>query len=141
MDGVAKVVKAPSGSVVTVFKGEVRESRQPGAAPIRLVNNPEAPGYRLIDQDTTYPYRQKELIEVVNGMLPEGTEINSYDVLCLRRIFGVDENPRFFHYPKFASPQYSDEFAKWLVEKHKKDSGFFEKARDQNYQLNHNVSS
>ena len=50
--------------------------------PIRLVDDPNAPGYRLIDHDTTYPHRQTELVEVVNGMLPEGIDINTYDVLA-----------------------------------------------------------
>jgi hypothetical protein len=77
LDGVKKVVTAPQGSAVTVFTGEVRESKSPDAVHIRLVDDPDAPGYRLIDHDTTYPYRQKELVDVVNAMLPEGVEINS----------------------------------------------------------------
>ena len=65
-----------------MFSGEVKESSSPEAMPIRLVDDPNAPGYRLIDHDTTYPHRQTELVEVVNGMLPEGIDINTYDVLA-----------------------------------------------------------
>ncbi len=130
MDGVRKVVKAPPGSTVSVFRGEVRESKDPSAAPIRLVDDPESPGYRLIDHDTTYPYRQKELIGVVNGMLPAGVEINSHDLLAIRRVYDIDSDFRYFHQPKFASPQYSDAFAEWIVDQHKRDKEFFQKVRE-----------
>lgn len=137
LDGVRKVVKAPTGSTVSVFSGEIRESSAPSAMPIRLVDDPDAPGYRLIDQDITYPYRQTELIGVVNAMLPDNVNINTYDVLALRRTHGVDENPRFSHTPKFGSMQYSDAFAKWVVDKHKVDPQIFETARVRYYGLTH----
>lgn len=137
LEGVRKVVKAPPGSTVTVFKGDVRESRSPDAAPIRLVDDPDAPGYRLIDHDTTYPYRQKEVIEAVNGMLPAGVDINTYDILAVRRVHGIDEDQRFSHHPKFGRPQYSEAFVTWLVENHKKDPNFFVKARETYYAQTH----
>lgn len=131
MDGVRKVVRAPRGSTVRVFRSEVRESIDPSAAPIRLVDDPESPGYRLIDHDTTYPYRQKELIRVVNAMLPDGVEINSHDILTIRRIYEIDNDNRYCHQPKFTSPQYSDAFARWIVDQHKNDKEFFQKVRAQ----------
>lgn len=130
LDGVKKVVKAPPGSAVAVFSGEVVESSEKSATPIRLVDDPDAPGYRLIDQDKTYPYRQTELVKVVNAMLPQGVDINSRDLLSVRRAHGIDGDLRYFHKPKFGSPQYSDEFAKWLVERHKENKDFFQEARD-----------
>lgn len=133
LDGVRKVVTAPQGSAVTVFSGEVKESKSPGATPIRLVDDPDAPGYRLIDHDTTYPHRQTELIDVVNGMLPEAIKINTYDILAVRRTHGIGGDPRYCHKPKFGSLQYSDAFAKWIVEEHKKNSDFFKKAREKHY--------
>ena len=137
LDGVRKVVSAPQGSAVTVFSGEVRESDSPYASAIRFVDDPSAPGYRLIDHDTTYPYRQTELVEVVNKMLPESVEVNAYDVLAVRRTHGIDDNPRYCHTPKFGSPQYSNQFAEWLVERHKENNDFFAKAREKYYQQTH----
>lgn len=137
LEGVRKVVKAEPGSAIRVFKGEVRESRSQEAVPIRFVDDPEAPGYRLIDHDTTFPYRQKELIDVVNGMLPDDVEINSYDILTIRRVHGIDEHRRFFHQPKYAGPQYSDEFAQWLVSQHKENKDFFKEAREKYYRKTH----
>lgn len=138
LDGVHKVINAPQGSAVSVFSGEVRESRSPDAIPVRFVDDPDAPGYRLIDHDTTYPYRQKELIDVVNGMLPEGVEINSYDVLAVRRTQGIDDDPLYCHTPKFGSQQYSDGFAQFLVEKHKENNQYFSDAREIYYAQTHN---
>ncbi|WP_084695919.1 RNA-binding domain-containing protein [Arenimonas donghaensis] len=130
LDGVKKVVKAPPGSAIAVFAGEVVESSDKSATPVRLVDDPNAPGYRLIDQDKTYPYRQTELIRVVNAMLPQGVDINSRDLLSVRRVYKVDADLRYFHKPKFGTPQYSDEFANWLVQQHKVDNAFFQNARD-----------
>lgn len=140
LDGVRKVVNAPQGSAVTVFSGEVKESISPGATPIRLVDDPNAPGYRLIDHDTTYPHRQTELIDVINGMLPKGIEINTYDILAVRRTHNIDTDVRYCHTPKFGSPQYSDAFAKWIVEKHKENNNFFKESRDKYYAQTHSDS-
>ncbi len=129
MDGVKKVVTAPQGSAVSVFSGEVKESRSQDATPIRLVDDPDAPGYRLIDHDTTYPHRQVELINVINGMLPQDAKINTHDILAVRRTHNIDKDPRYCHRPKFGSPQYSDAFAKWIVENHKQNNDFFQEAR------------
>jgi len=136
LDGVRKVVTAPQGSAVTVISGEVKESKSPGATPIRLVEDPDAPGYRLIDHDTTYPHRQTELIDVVNGMLPMEIKINTYDILAVRRTHGIDGDQRYCHKRKFGSRQYSDAFAKWIVEEHKKNSDFFKNARKKHYAQN-----
>lgn len=140
LDGVRKVVTAPQGSAVTVFAGEVKESNSPAATPIRLVDDPNAPGYRLIDHDTTYPHRQIELLDVVNGMLPDGVDINSHDVLAVRRVHNIDGDARYCHRPKFGSPQYSDEFAKWIVERHKENKDFFMEARQKYYDKTHGDS-
>jgi len=88
-----------------VFSGEIRESSAPNATPIRLVDDPDAPGYRLIDHDTTYPHRQTELVEVVNGMLPEDVEINSYDILAVRRVHKIDGDARAIATPRNLAPR------------------------------------
>lgn len=139
MKNVRKVIAAPTGSAVSIFSGEVRESKVANAMPIRLVDDPSAPGYRLIDHDTTYPHRQKELIDVVNAMLPDGISVNTHDVLALRRTHSIDSDMRYCHTPRFGSPQYSDAFAKWIVDGHKKDKNFFEAARAAYYKKMHAV--
>ena len=73
-------------------------------------------------------------------MLPDGVSVNTHDILAVRRVHGVDADARYFHKPKFGSPQYSDDFAKWLVEQHKNDNEFFGKARDAYYAQTHTDS-
>jgi hypothetical protein len=137
LDGVRKVTHAPQGSAISVFSGEVRESSSPEAIQIRLVDDPDAPGYRLIDHDTTYPHRQKELLDVINKMLPDGADINSHDILAVRRVHNIDDDARYCHTPKFGSPQYSDNFAKWIVDRHKENKDFFAEARQKYYDQTH----
>lgn len=139
LDGVRKIVTAPQGSSVSIFSGEVKESRSADATPIRLVDDPDAPGYRLIDHDTTYPYRQTELIDVLNGMLPKNVTVNTYDILAVRRTNDIDGNSRFCHSPKFGSPQYSDAFAQWIIDKHKENSNFFQAARQKHFAQTHSA--
>ena len=83
-----------------------------------------------MDHDKTHPHRQTELINVVNGMLPEGIAINLYDILAVRRTRGIDGNADYCHKSKFASPQYSDAFAKWIVEEYENHNDFFQEARE-----------
>jgi hypothetical protein len=84
-----------------------------------------------VNPDDTHPYRLKELSAEVKRRLPSGTLFGSFDVQVIRRLYGTDREARFFHSPKFGSPQYSSAFADWIVEKHKTDPEFFIKNRDQ----------
>jgi len=129
LGNIRKVIKAPSGYRVQILPPEVRVSDHPTAPPIRIVDEPDAPAYRLETPDNTYPYRQKEVIQLVNERLGDKT-ITSYDVLCVRRVYKIDETkPQYYYKPKYSTPQYSDAFVDWLVECYKNDHSFFEKAR------------
>jgi hypothetical protein len=93
---------------------------------IRIVNEPNAPGYATVDCDQSHPYRGKDLLAVVNDRLPEGTKaINTHDLLAVRRVHQVESKANFYHKGKFSSPQYSDAFADWLVGEYTKDRDFF----------------
>ncbi len=129
LSGVRKVVRAPSGSVIKILPPEVRESDEPGATPIRIVSDETAPAYRVIDWDKTHPHRLKDIEALVRQGLPSGTHFNSYDLLCIRQVYGVDKNSKFLHQSLFSSPHYSNQFANWIVEQFKKDAQFFAKAR------------
>jgi hypothetical protein len=84
------------------------------------------------DFDRTHPYREVEVVRAVNDALGTGT-VRHYDVQCVRRAYDVDHQERFFHRPKFGSPQYSRTFVDWLIASYRKDPDFFveAKARDQ----------
>lgn len=130
LGGIRKVVTAPSGTEVAVVR---RSAPDESGTPtkVRLSDDPGAPVYGLLDTDTTYPYRQKELVAEVNKKLGAGKKINRYDIDCVRRVHEIDgaTAPQFCRKPKFASMQYSDAFVDWLAEQVKKDSKFFAKTR------------
>jgi hypothetical protein len=109
---------------------EFRDSESPDAIPIRLVDDPDAPAYRNIDPDVSYPNRQMDVIKRVNEYLGE-KKINSFDFLCVREIYEVDKNPKSFYRMRFASPRYSNSFVEWLIEQHKKDGNFFEQTKSE----------
>jgi len=132
LGNIRKVVEAPPGYSVEILPPEVRVSTQPTATPIRIVDEPGAPPYRLETPDHTHPHRQKEVIELVNQQLGGEKIINSYDVLSVRRVYEIDETkPQYCYNPKFGSPQYRDDFINWLIQCYEKDPLFFVKAREQ----------
>jgi hypothetical protein len=129
LDGIAKVVKAPEGSQVQIFHQAV--SLIPAAddtQKIRLTTGGEGPEFRVVDHDQLYPYRAKELVERLKGIIQTKT-VSSYDIQVVRKVHGVDDNPNFSHKGKFATRQYSEAFVDWVADEHKKDPSFFQKAR------------
>jgi hypothetical protein len=129
LDGIAKVVTAPVGATVSVVPDEVHLTGSESGAAVRLVNDDAAPAFKAMRTDLLYPYRQKELVKRVNGILGIPT-ITAHDVYCVRKAHGVDDQPNFFYKPQFSSPQYSDAFADWIVEQYRADAEFFQKAKD-----------
>jgi len=130
MGNIRKVVTAPRGHEIRVLPPEVIESGLPGATPIRIVDDPRAPAYRRIDPNKTHPFRQKEVVEGVNKALGGSRKITPYDILCVRKVYKVDESKsEFFYKPMFASPQYSQSFVDWMVAQLDADPTFFDNAR------------
>jgi len=126
LKNVRKVSRAPQGAEVIVVA--------PSAAPdvaverFRVVDDVDAPAVARTDFDVTHPYRQKELISALNAR--EGAAVvGPYEILCARRVHGIDDRPEFFHRPKFGSPQYSEAVVRWLLDEYHRDPQFFEKAK------------
>lgn len=82
------------------------------------------------DPSVTHPLRQKDLIARFNAELPESS-VNSYDVQCINKVYGVKSRTEFFYRGKVpGSPsQYSEAFLKWLLDRYRRNPEFFEKAR------------
>lgn len=129
LSGVRKVVHAPAGSRVTLLPPDVRQSDAPDATPIRLTDDPAAPAYRIVDPDSTHPFRQKEFISEVRKHLPKSVDFNSFDVVAVRKVHGIDENREFSHKSRFGSRQYSPEFVAWLLKSVNADLDFLLKTR------------
>ena len=129
LSGVRKLVRAPTGSRVAFLPPDVRQSNAPNATPIRLMDDPAAPGYRLVDPDITHPFRQTKLIPNVKKHLAKSIKFNSFDLGAVRYVYAIDDKPALAHKPRFGSRQYSLEFAKWLVDQAQADPAVFIKAR------------
>ena len=128
---VALVTQAPPGSQIVVHP--------PGEPPpvavgteFRVVDDPSAPAVGRTDFDRTHPFREVDVVRVVNEAVGS-VAVGHYDVQCVRRVYGVDQQLRYYHRPKFGSPQYSRAFVDWLVSSYRNDRDFFTdaKARDQ----------
>jgi hypothetical protein len=126
LDHLRQVARAPTGSEVIVVP--------PTSAPavtverFRVVDDPQAAVLARTDFDVTHPYRQKELVEVLNRRAGRGIA-TAFEVQCVRRVHHTDDRAEFFHRPKFGSPQYSESFVTWLLGQHERDPEFFEKAK------------
>jgi len=130
LNAVKKVVQSPGSTPPPALSQEVRDSDSPNATPIRVVDDPVAPAYRLVDYDKTHPYRQKELLAAFRQRVP-GREVNQFDLLVVRHIYQVDASREFSHRSMFGTRQYSEKFLGWLVENAERDPLFFQAARAQ----------
>jgi hypothetical protein len=126
LGNVRKAAAAPKDAQILV----VTPTAIPGESTtdVRVVDDPAAPAAVRTDFDRTHPYRQTEVIARVNAALGPKT-INSYGVLCVRRVHDVDRRDEFFHRPKFGSPQYSQAFVDWLIREYRHDKTFFDRAK------------
>lgn len=128
LSAVKRIVHAPEGSSIEVLPPEIKDSDSPDAIPIRVVDDPSAPAYRVVDYDRTHPYRQKELLAAFRERAPERS-INQFDLLSVRHVHRTDENPEFSHRSLYGTRQYSERFLNWLLENASRDPHFFESAR------------
>jgi Schlafen, AlbA_2 len=136
LSGIRQVVTAPRGSEIVAIE---RTEDEQGEAAIRITTDKSAPLFRAVDWDVTHPYRQKELLQEVNARLPDGAEVNAYDIQSVRRVHEIDDQtrPDFVHRPRFGWFQYSPDFVDWLVAQRERDPAFFSKARRRYYELRH----
>ncbi len=123
---VKKAAHAPADADVYVVR---RKATDTGTlAQVRVVDDPNAPAVARTDFDITHPYRQREVVDMLNARAGEHIA-TGYDVQCVRKAFHTDERPEFFHRPKFGSPQYSEAFVNWMLDEYRRDPAFFELAK------------
>ena len=128
LSAVTKVVKSPVGAAAPSLPPEIKDSDSPDATPIRIVDDPAAPAFRIVDYDKTHPYRQKELLNALRAGRPD-LNINQFDLQAVRHVHAVDANPEFAFKSQFGARQYSPKFLNWLLSRAEEDPDFFIKAR------------
>jgi hypothetical protein len=95
---------------------------------VRIVNDPAAPALHPQDVDRLYPWRQKDLVGVLNRRLGRRM-LNSYDIQAVRRHHRLDERPDFIFNLPGAGRRYSPAAAEWMLDEHGRDPEFFQRAR------------
>ena len=129
LEGIAKVVEAPTGSRFAVLPPEGAPTGPSGSLPMQLTTDPGAPAYYAVPLDKTHPHRQKEVIQEVNGKLAGKRTVNSHDIVCIRRVYAIQKEINFCYTQNYASPRYTQQFVEWIVEKYLANAAFFEEAR------------
>ena len=128
LGNIRKVVSAPIGSKISVLPSTIEASNKPDGTPIRISDDENAPTYKLVDPNTTHPYRGKDILSLLNAEF--GIKLNSFHLQCIRKKFKLDQSrPDHYYKPMFGSPQFSEDFLTWLKESYSNDNSFFEKAR------------
>jgi hypothetical protein len=129
LSGIAKVVEAPSDSVVEVRPAQVEVQTTDGATSIRLTRDENAQSFKVIEFDSLYPYRQKELMQRLREELGSNAP-TTHDLRIFRVLNNVDANPTFSEKSKFGSRQYSDALVDWMLSRHREDPAFFHEQRE-----------
>ncbi len=132
LGNIRKVIKAPTDAKVAIYRPSASGDTTGEPTRIQLTSDPDAPVYGRLSIDDTHPYRQKELIAEVNRRLGGKMTINSRDILCVRAVEDIDEKSsrQFCERAKYVgSPQYSEAFIEWLIERHRQDNDFFANER------------
>jgi hypothetical protein len=126
LDGIEKVVEAPSGSVVQVLPPG--SSTEPGAL-VKFTTDPNAPNLPVGLIDLGWPYRQKEVVAEINEALAGAKTVHGTHILYVRRAYDIESNGEFCYTQMHVSPKYSPGFVAWILDQFKADSEFFEKAK------------
>jgi hypothetical protein len=136
--GMRKVIEAPAGHAITVITtSPSSKGGAPGPEGIAISAEINAtPGaVRIVPQNAEelWPYRQKDLLHEINRQIQTSPPINGHDILCINRhLDALKAHPEFAYKPhRLASPQYSNQYASWIIEQFKQDPRFFKRMREE----------
>lgn len=82
------------------------------------------------EPDKTHPYRQTEVVELLNQELGGSSAVNRHDLRCINTIYHVKSRPEFCYKSRFGPHQYSPQFIDWILRQAAKNPGFFTVARE-----------
>jgi hypothetical protein len=135
LDGIRKVVEAPEGASIVVVPASETMAVPNRLQAVRLVDDLDAPPHRLLDPNETHPYRQIDVVRLLNECLKVKRPINTHDILSVRWAHNISDIPRFYYKPQHSSPQYSPEFIDWLAERYSEDESFFDNAKARYHEI------
>lgn len=138
LGNIKKVVAAPADHAVTVVSSPTGAGHggsgvggATGAIMARVSAEPGALSIVPQNAEEIWPYRQKDLLREINKELPSSAQVNGHDMLCINTALNVlNDHPEFAYKPhRLASPQYSQQYAEWIVAQYRRDKQFFRKHR------------
>jgi len=107
--------------------------KKPGKADIVLSSGIEGKEALILevpkDPNVTHPYRQTELVQMVNQKLGGNPPFNAFDFQCIKKVYNVSSKVELCYLPKFSSPQYSEKLLDWIVKQATKNPNFFAQTR------------
>jgi hypothetical protein len=136
MKGLRKVSEAPRGSRITIVPSISSGRADGNAVPFRLTNDPKAQGVIGVDRGRICPYRRKEVIAKLKERLPE-TPVTTHDLAAINKVYNILTKEQFCWTPEYSSPQYSEAFVDWIVQKIETDPDFLHDARTKLYEMQH----
>ena len=81
------------------------------------------------DPNKTHPYRQTEVVALVNQKCGGTPPFNSHDFQCIKKVYKITSKAELCYLPKFSSPQYSEKLVNWIVKQAVKNPDFFVRTR------------
>ena len=112
LKGMRRVAESPRGSKIQVVPAGAADERPASAVGVRLTADKNAPGVIPVDRGVLCPYRKKELMIELRKRLP-----SPYDIQAINKVYSILSKEQFCWRPDYSSPQYSDAYVDWLVEK------------------------
>jgi hypothetical protein len=133
---ICKVVATPPGAINVISSPRSRKdptSQTQGVALSADIATPGAVSVVPRNAEEIWPHRQKALLGIINKQLKVQPAINGHDILCLNSHLNVlKDHPKFAYKPhSLASPQYSNEYADWIVGQYTNDPKFFQHLREE----------
>ena len=128
------LIKPPTTTIVRTATGLTAGLE---GVPVRVVTDQNAIPVRAINYDETHPYRQMELKDRVNELLPDGFEITTYDLTAVKYAHDIAGERNYYYKSRFGSAQYSESYSRWLAFCYQEDREFFLKARAKYYEDHH----
>lgn len=137
MRGLRKVSEAPRGSQLQVISPASGGQMPTGNVGVRLTTDKNAPGVVAIDRGVLCPYRQKEVRAELRKRLPDDLVPTTHDLTAINKVYGILSKDEFSWRPEHSSPQYSDAYVDWLVQKINDDAKFLSTTREKFYEITH----
>ena len=132
--GIRKIANIQDGEEVVVSRKDSFGSVKPVQKVLgKIVADKSAPSFRLENPREVWPFRMKDAVDEINKNLNRKKIINNHDILCIRKQYNVNETtkPEYVYKPyQDLSPRYSIQFTGWVTNSYKRNSRFFDEARE-----------